>query len=179
MTEETYVLDVISLKKLLKEHDNGVIFHFVDENKLENILTKNQIKPRWKHYIETENRMVTGTSFTWIQSHSIVLNMGYKIQLLCDRKQLEIDYKTFLINGERTHLQTLTMTSDFDPTAYKLEDTTPDELFVEGIINPLSKYLLDIKVLSPISKKSENLMKTFQKTLKIIENPLWKFHYPF
>ena len=39
---------------------SNIIYHFVDENKLVNILSKNELKPRWKHYIESVNRIVIG-----------------------------------------------------------------------------------------------------------------------
>jgi hypothetical protein len=50
----------------------------------------------------------------------------------------------------------------YDPTAYTFEDETPTELFVEGIIKPLSEYLIDIEILKPISAEALILASQFK-----------------
>ena len=147
------------------EQQSSVIYHFVDEKKLVNILTKNELKPRWKHYIESEDRIVVGTSFTWDLKHNTVSNMEYPIKMIFDRSKLERDYKSFLINSSRVHLQTMAQLKPnlYDTTAYKYEDETPNELFVEGTIKPLSNYVMNIEILKPISKETEQLILNFKR----------------
>jgi hypothetical protein len=147
------------------EQQSSVIYHFVDEKKLVNILTKNELKPRWKHYIESEDRIVVGTSFTWDLKHNTVSNMEYPIKMIFDRSKLERDYKSFLINSSRVHLQTMAQLKPnlYDTTAYKYEDETPNELFVEGTIKPLINYVIDIEILKPISKETEQLILNFKR----------------
>src|ERR1035437_260083 len=161
-------LDETQIRKRVKDilseveaDNNGVVFHYLDEKKLINILTKNEIKPRWKHYIESENNMIIGTSMTWDENNPTIKNMDYPIKLILNRKLIEEDYKAFLINSNRTHFQTLSMKSDFDPSAYKFEPTEPDELFVEGIIKPLSKYIINIKILKPISDQTKQIINKY------------------
>jgi hypothetical protein len=70
------------------ESTSTTIYHFIDEKKLINILQKKELKPRWKHYIEIENRLVTGTSFTWDIEHSTIINIEYPIKLIFNREKL-------------------------------------------------------------------------------------------
>ena len=49
-------------------------------------------KPRWKNFIENEDRIVVGTSFTWYLNHNTVSNMEYPIKIIFDRSKLEQDY---------------------------------------------------------------------------------------
>lgn len=148
-----------------KESNSKMIYHFVDEKKLVNILSKNELKPRWKHYIESEDRIVVGTSFTWDLKHNTLSNMEYPIKLIFDRSKLEQDYNSFLINSNRVHLQTMAQLKPnlYDPTAYQYEDETPNELFIEGTIKPLSNYVMDIEILKPISKETEQLILNFKR----------------
>lgn len=148
-----------------KESNSKMIYHFVDEKKLVNILSKNELKPRWKHFIENEDRIVVGTSFTWDLNHNTVSNMEYPIKLIFDRSKLEQDYNSFLINSNRVHLQTMAQLKPnlYDPTAYQYEDETPNELYVEGTIKPLSNYVMDIEILKPISKETEQLILNFKR----------------
>ena len=147
------------------EQQSNTIYHFVDEKKLLNILIKNELKPRWKHYIESEDRIVIGTSFTWDLKHNTISNMDYPIKLIFDRSKLQNDYNSFLINSNRVHLQTMAQLKPnlYDPTAYKYEDETPNELFVEGTIKPLNDYIIDIEILKPISKETEQLILNFKR----------------
>jgi hypothetical protein len=151
----------------MNQSDTKTIFHCVNEKKLVAILKKNEIKPRWKHFIEAENRLVTGTCFTWELDHSTLVNMEYPVKLIFDKEKLEKDYPYFLINSLRIHLQTMAITKPdlYDPTAYTFEDETPDEMFVEGIIKPLSDYLLAIEILKPISAESILIVDTYKKTV--------------
>ena len=151
--------------EMINEKSNQEIYHFVDENKCVNILTKNELKPRWKHYIESENRIVIGTSFTWDLNHNTLSNMEYPIKLIFNRNLLEQDYNSFLINSNRTHLQTMAMLKPnlYDPTAYELEETNPNELFVEGLIKPLNKYMIDIQILKPISEQTKVILNNYVK----------------
>jgi hypothetical protein len=145
------------------------IFHCVNEKKLVAILKKNEIKPRWKHFIEAEKRLVTGTCFTWDLNHSTLVNVEYPVKLIFDKEKLENDYPYFLINSLRIHLQTMAITKPdiYDPKAYTFEDETPDEIFVEGIIKPLSDYLLDIEIVKPISAESMLVLDMYkEKVLK-------------
>jgi len=150
------------VKKLLTENPNK-IFHCVDEKKFLNIINKNEIKPRWKHYLQSEDRIVIGTSFTWDLNHNSISNMEYPIMLVFNRELLEQNYKTYPINSNRTYLQTMSILKPdlYDPTAYELEDTEPNELFVEGTIKPLEKYLIDIKILNSVSKEIKEIIKNF------------------
>ena len=156
-----------TIREFLNEQNenSNVIYHFVDEKKLANIISKNELKPRWKHYIESEDRIVIGTSFTWDLKHNTVSNMEYPIKLIFDRNKLERDYNSFLINSNRVYLQTMAQLKPnlYDPTAYQYEDETPNELFVEGIIKPLNDYLIDIEILKPISKETEQLILNFKR----------------
>lgn len=159
---------VKNFKQFIKEQteqQSSEIYHFVDEKKFVNILTKNELKPRWKHYIESVDRIVIGTSFTWDLNHNTVSNMEYPIKLIFDRSKLEQDYNSFLINSNRVHLQTMAQLKPnlYDPTAYQYEDETLNELFVEGTIKPLSNYVMDIEILKPISKETEQLILNFKR----------------
>lgn len=167
------IRNMINIIKNINEESkshNNLIYHFVDEKKLINILTKNELKPRWKHFIEEENRIVVGTSFTWDLLHSTLVNMEYPIKLIFDRNKLVKKYKSFLINSNRTHLQTMAQLKPnlYDPTAYKYEDMTPNELFVEGDIKPLNVYLVDIEIIKPISKESEQHIINFKKNYLMV-----------
>jgi hypothetical protein len=152
---------------LSDQQHNETIYHFVNEKKLINILKKNEIKPRWKHYIESENRLVTGTSFTWEIDHSTVTNVEYPIKLIFNREKLEKAYKSFLINSQRTYLQTMAIVKPdlYDPTAYKFEEETPTELFVEGVVKPLSDYLIDIELVKPVSEEASLLIKEYKEKI--------------
>lgn len=154
---------MINIIESLSKNQNDMIYHYVDEKKLLNIITKNQIKPRWKHYIEKEDRLIVGTSFTWDTTHSTIINMEYPIKMVFDRVKLEKDYKSYLINSNRTYLQTMGIIKPnlYDQTAYKYEDETPDELFVEGVISPLNDYLIDIEILKPINENTNMLIQKY------------------
>lgn len=154
------------IKKILREKiEQSSIYHFVDEKKLINVLNKNEMKPKWRHYIESEDRLVTGTSFTWDLNHETLYHMEYPIKMIFDYKQLEQDYNTFLINSQRVYLQTMAYLNPklYDPNAYKFEDETPNELFVEGTIKPLDKYLIDIELIDSVSKKTKETIDNFFK----------------
>jgi len=162
----TTICEYLNVQNTINE--NNIIYHFVDEKKLINILSKNELKPRWKHYIENIDRMVIGTSLTWDLNHNTVKNMEYPIRLIFDRHKLEQDYNSFLINSNRVHLQTMAQLKPnlYDPTAYQYEDETPNELFVEGLIKPLDKYIIDIELLKSVSQETKNVIINFNRWKK-------------
>ena len=142
------------------------ISHFVNEKKLNEILSKNEMKPKWKHYIESEKRIVVGSSFALSAKNLTVESVGYPIRLEFDSEKLIKNYKTFYLNGNRTYLQTMGILKPevYDTTAYTFESTVPDELFVEGNISPLSDYLISIEILKTVSDETAKNIEKYKSS---------------
>jgi len=131
-----------------------IVYHFLDNAKLKQILLKNILAPmRWKHYIESEDAFFSGISTALSDDKNASFAFDRDAVLLLDREKIEHKFKTFLINANRVYLQTKGLTdNNYDPEAYKFESTTPDELFIVGKLQPLSDYLLDIKLFKPTNE---------------------------
>ena len=125
----------------------NVVYHFLDNVKLKTALLKNSLSPqRWKHYIESENAFFSGISLALPLSDKLSATLDRDAVLILDRTKIN-KLKTFLINSNRVYLQTKGLVDhNYDPTAYKFESETPDELFVVDKLQPLNDYVVDIQL---------------------------------
>jgi hypothetical protein len=126
------IVEVITLKK-----DDVTLYRWTNITNFYKILKTNTIPAAkdWAHFIEKENRLVHGSSWSYDPMRWFLRELPICI---VTSKNL-IKNKSFSINGNRVWAQTkahLDTTGTWDPNAYKLEDETPNEEFVEGSITP-------------------------------------------
>ena len=134
-------MDIRDIITLL-ESTNNTIYHWCSYSRAMTALSRNKLQYRsWSHYLENEERFVKGTSWSFDSQR---WKIDFPIRLSADISKIK--NKIHSINGHRTYLLTKSMTNRlFDPNAYKLESTIPDEEFIEGTIQPLSDIIVEVK----------------------------------
>lgn len=122
--------------------DAPLLYHWTTTPKAITALRSNRLQVRrWAHYLETQEKMVKGTSWSldpwqWSRDNPICLVVA----------RTRLSNPIHSINGNRVFLQTKGMINPlYDPRAYELEPTEPDEEFVEGTVKPLSAVLVEIR----------------------------------
>lgn len=124
------------------EKDVTPLFHWTTAEKALVALRLDRLQSRrWKHFIESAQRMVQGSSWSFDPNRWSADN---PVCLVIDACKLP--NQRFSINGHRVFLQTQGMVqANFDPNAYLFESTDPDEEFVEGSVMNLRSLLIDLK----------------------------------
>ena len=119
------------------------LYHWTTSAKGLAALKNNRLQARrWAHYLENENLMVKGSSWSLDQWQ---WSRDNPICLVVDRAKLSNTIHS--INGNRTYWQTKGMVDPlYDPDAYKEIPTDPDEEFIEGTVKPLSAVLTGVLV---------------------------------
>ena len=128
--------------ELLETTTTDLLYHWTTVSKAITAINRDSLQSRkWKHYIESEDKMFQGSSwcddqYRW-QSDNVVC-------FVIDRKMLK--NQVYAINGNRVYLQTrgILNPSLYDPNAYKYEDTHTTEHFVVGSINNLRSIIVKI-----------------------------------
>jgi hypothetical protein len=107
------------------------VYRWVDDTKFKKYIDRHVIPADWTHFIESENRMIKGSSW----SHDLYKwSLDFAFCINVDLSKVIQEY--YEINGQRTYLHTKALKDPiFDPNAYKLEDGPNDEVFIEGIIS--------------------------------------------
>lgn len=131
---------VISRATSTQAQDVGtdLLYHWTSLKQAITALKSDRLKAgRWAHYLETQDRMVRGSSWSfekWRWSGENPICFVAKMSLLRN--------PVHHINGNRVFLQTKGLLEPvYDPNAYKLEATDPDEAFVEGTVSLFSSVL--------------------------------------
>jgi hypothetical protein len=152
--------------KLCEHYIDTQCFHYIEEKKVKNIFTKNQINPKWKHYIEEVDKIVIGISFALKLDH--ISTYYQPIRMVFNTNLLSSSFQTYKINSNRVYLQTQgIINKNTDPNAYKFESEVPDELFVEGIVSPLNKFLIKTEILKEITDETKVLLEEYHKKHQI------------
>ena len=104
---------------------------FLDSKKL-------PVKRKYAHYIESENKMVPGNSFTDIEH----INRWHGQDLIRINTST-ISNKIYPIPGHKTYLRTMGMTSDnYDPNSWKYESDEIDEFWIAGPLDLSSAEII-------------------------------------
>ena len=123
--------------------DHLMIYHWTTVSKAITAMKADRLQcRRWAHYIENQGKMVKGSSWSmnewqWSRENPVCF--------VANRASFHNNIHS--INGNRTYWQTKGMIDSlYDPNAYKLESSVPDEEFVEGTVRPLSGVLVRVLV---------------------------------
>lgn len=151
---------------LINEVLGLTIYRWLPEQQLLDYINRQLIPASWHHYIASEKRTVTGSSWSKDQ-YKWSLDMPYCIV----GNLSKIKNKHFEIHGETTYLQSKAHEDNMPLGSYDHElegvDLTPDEVFIEG---PLKFNKLTIEKLLIRGHKTSAVSQfaAIQKKLKAL-----------
>lgn len=133
--------DFMRITETFQAPNSQLLYHWTTLAKTITALRTNRLQARrWAHYLEGEHRMARGTSWS---SDQWQWSRDNPVCFVANKSAFTNSIHP--INGNRTFLQTKGMVDPlYDPNAYKLESTEPDEEFVEGTVDPFSAVLVQI-----------------------------------
>ncbi len=121
------------------------LYHWTTYKEAFKIISQNKMKKRkWKHFIDDENKLLSGISFgfsvnKWKSDHNVCL--------VFNLEELTKNFKHYLINGNKTYLKTQGIINpDFDPNAWIFEDDHIDECFFVENIENVNLYIVNVLV---------------------------------
>jgi len=125
---------------------NGTIFHWTNAAKALTAIKRNKLAARrWEHFIESEDRMIAGTSWSQDPRRWQHVNPGYTVCFTAN--SAAIPNKQFPINGDRVYHQTMFLRGLRSEEQYKVYAPEKiSEIFIEGTILNLLNAVSEIKM---------------------------------
>jgi hypothetical protein len=123
-----------------------ILYHWTNWAKATTAVKSNKLAARkWEHYIESENRMVKGTSWSTDPTRwRFISGIPYTVRFRIDPNK--IPNKKFEINGDRVYYQTMGMRGIRPADEYKKYTEEPNETFIEGPIIDFKDALISVLV---------------------------------
>jgi hypothetical protein len=124
--------------------DAQQLFHWTNFAKATTAVKNNSLSARrWEHYIESEDRMVKGSSWSKDPNR---WQFSYTVRFRIDPSK--VANNKFEINGDRVYYQTKAMKGQGNPEQYKVYKAPPNETFIEGTILDLRRAIIGVYIKS-------------------------------